>query len=215
MDLVVARVEDDVLEVNAPMVDEVLGVGEDGGDDGDGNGGDDDAASNASGDGGESGNNSEVDVSEADSILTDDGESTDSTISHISTDPSTDDDDVKDDDNDSIISEPDGPPKIVKIGPVVNAIVDDNSAEADANAEVEVVENRLNESVAWEDYTAPTGNEGDDEGDANGDAGGDEVQLRPYEHEQLRFETNLLGRIVAFEETGVSEPLLEQMLTHG
>ena len=216
MDLVVARVEEDVLELNAPVVDNALGVGaEAAGNDGDGGEGvegDGDDASNASG--GSSRTASEIDVSEADSILTDDGESSDSTISHISTDPSTDNDDVKDDDNDSIISEPSSSPRIVKVGvtrKVVDAIVDDQSAEADANAEVESIDNRANESVAWEEYETPARNDGD-EGDDEEDAG---VSLRPSEREQLRFDTNLMGRLRTFGETGVADPMLIQMLTHG
>ena len=108
MDLVVARVEEDVLELNAPPTDSALGVGDnpveaDGGDGGN------DLASNASGSTGGTDTASEIDVSEVESILSDEGSEgsgggSDSTMSHISTDPSTDEDGVKDDDNDSIIS---------------------------------------------------------------------------------------------------------------
>ena len=214
MDLVVARVEDDVLEVNAPSVDNALGVGGNGGNggnDGNGGGSDGESGSNASG-GSETA--SEIEVSEDDSILTDDGEGSDSSMSHISTDPSTDEDGAKDDDNDSIVSEPSSSPKVVRVGitrTVINAIVDDDqSAEADANARVEIVENRLDESVAWEEYETPA-----PVVDAVVDEAEVENALRPYERAQLLFDTNLVGRLRTFEETGVVEPLLVQMLTHG
>ena len=210
MDLVVARVEDDILEIDAPPVDNDLGVGVneadaiaavvDGGDQSGGSGGSETA--------------SEIDVSEVDSILTDDGDVTDSTMSHISTDPSTEDDD---DDDDSIISgehEAGLPAKAAATGltrTIVNAIVDDDqSAEADANAEVEIIENRLDESVPWEEYKAPASDDDDDDD-------GDKVEstLRPVERAQLLFETNLMGRLRTFDETGVAEPLLIQGLSHG
>lgn len=213
LDLVVARVEDDVLEIDAPAVDVALGVGE-------AVGGDNVVADNpAVDDGGADGpsgtsSSSEVEVSEDESILTDDS-------SEVSL-PST----SSDDDNDSIISEPGSPRRTVTntaIAPVVaNAIVgDDHSAEADANAEVESIENRLNESVPWENYYAPAPDGGDDDGDddggddGNGAGDDDELDLRPEEREQLRFDTNLAVRLRTFEETQTVDPMLVQMLTHG
>ena len=229
MDLVVARVEDDILEINAPedLALEARPAGD---------AADEDDAVAAVVDGNDQ-NASDIDISETDSIFTDDGESTDSTISHISTDPSTDNDD---DDRDSIdsgehspntaVKKPIDAPKVSKgdeevvtgdhcdaLPPasvatgltrtVVNAIVDDDqSAEADANAEIEPIENRLNESIPWEEYEVPQQVDDGDEG---------ETTLRPSERAQLLFETNLMGRLQTFEETGVVEPMLVQMLTHG
>ena len=220
LDLVVARVEDDELEIDAPAVDADLGVGEadegvadavaaivDGGDVGD--------QSVGSGQSDESGTTEEIAVSEEDSILTDD-DSSEVSLPSTSTD----------DDNDSIISETNSPRRIINIGKaptvVTDAIVgDDQSAEADANAEVEVIENRLNDTVPWEEYHAPPPDGGDDDdGGDGGDDGDDEdddgdLDLRPEEREQLRFETNLAVRLQTFEETQVVENQLVQMLTHG
>lgn len=225
-DLVVARVEDDVLEISAPA-DAALDVG--GVVVGDGPGG-------IVGGGPIDGPGAAVVEEESDMT------SSDSEMSHISCSTTSDGEGGSEgsgnggegvgDDSDSIVSETDSPRRIVRIGPLGNsgptvvpdAIVgDDQSAEADANAEVEVIENRHDDSIPWEDYYAPAPDGGDDSGgsddgdggDGDDDDGGDGLNLRPVERAQLRFETNLAGRLQTFAETGTADTMLVQMLTHG
>lgn len=214
-DLIVARVEDDVLELDAPEHDPAL-EGDVGA-----------VVATATATTGPTGgaavaeraesvhsasSMSEIDFSEED-MLTESSESS-----------ATEDDD----DADSIVSETDSPRRIIVINPPVasaveaNAIVgDDNSAEADANAEIEIIENRHDDSIPWEEYHAPPPeDDGDDGGDDNGGDGGDVdefdgLDLRIVERARLRFASNLAGRLRTFEETGVVEALTVQMLVCG
>ena len=217
LDLVVARVEDDILELEAPATDAVLGIGDEAAVDGD-------AGANGAA-------NQEVIVDEeSDSEVSLPSDTDSETMSHISCSTTSDSNagsDVRDgSDTDSIVSEPGSPRRIVNIGPpgtmkvVTGAIAgDDQSAEADANAEVGVIENRHDDTVPWEDYYAPApdGGDDDDDGDDGGDGDDDEgdLDLRPIERAQLRFDTNLAGRLQTFAETRVADKMLVQMLTHG
>lgn len=211
-DLIVARVEDDVLELDAPEHDAALEIGapnerivvatavseptggavvveraE--------------SVSSAS-------SMSEIDFSEEDMVTESESSATED----------------DDGDADSTVSETDPPRKVIVIKPPVASAVDtgaiagvDNSAEADANAEVEIIENRHDESIPWEDYRAPLPEDGGDD-----DGGDDEVvdefeglDLRPVELARLRFASNLAGRLRTFGETGVVEAMTVQMLVCG
>lgn len=223
LDLVVAHVgatESDVMELNAP-VGAFDAADNDGVDDHDGGrGGDDgvpeqlDAVGDVSA--------TDVAVSETSSILSEEaGSSSEQSL------PST-----TDDDTDSIDSDHEGTAsrRVVTIGvstssqsnTTADAIVGgDDGAEADANAVPEVgpVENRLNESVPWEDYVAPApdGDDGDDGGDDDGDDDDDDdfAGLGPVDRARLHFRRSLESKLHGFRATGVAEPLLIQQLTHG
>ena len=223
-ELVVAHVgatatEADLLEVNAPP----------GGIDGDPEGDHVDAVDGGANDNGDpvaveaAADPAEIAVSEVSSILSEDGES-----SSEQSLPST-----TDDDTDSIDSDHEGnaPRRLVTVvvpsdsdaRVVTNAIVgDENSAEADANAvpEVGTVENRLDESVPWEDYVAPAPDGGDDDDDGGDDDGDDDdgddfAGLGPVDRARLRFQRSLEVKLRGFQSSGVAEPLLIQQLTHG
>ena len=218
-DLVVAHVgatESDVLELRAPEDDTLDSPAQDGEASG--------ADANAGAAEGNSDAASDVAVSVASSIMSDEASS-----SSEQSLPST-----TDDDTDSIDSDREGKSvrKVVTVTipsnsdsrTVTNAIVGgDGSAEADANAvpEVKAVENRLNESseVPWEDYVAPApdGDDGDDGDDDGGDDDGDDEMagLGPVDRARLRFRRSLEDKLRFFAESGVAEPLLVQMLTHG
>ena len=215
-DLIVARVEDDVLELDAPEHDAALEIGAP-----------NDrivvatAASEPTGgavvvDRAESVSSassmSEIDFSEEDMVTESESSATED----------------DDDDADLIVSETDSPRKVIVIKPPVASAVDtdaivgdDNSAEADANAEVEIIENRHDESIPWEDYRAPPPEDGDDDGGGDDDGDGevvdefDGLDLRPVELARLRFASNLAGRLRTFGETGVVEAMTVQMLVCG
>lgn len=217
--------EADLLEINAPPgdidADNDANDGGDGGDDGGNHGGNVDNAESANA--AAAAASAEVAVSETSSIFTDEGES-----SSEQSLPST-----TDDDTDSIDSDHEGnaPRRLVTVvvpsnsdtRTVTNAIVgDDGSAEADANAVPEVgpAENRLDESIPWEDYVAPAPDGGDDDGDDGDDDGDDEDEdelaaLGPVDRARLRFQRSLEDKLRGFEASGVAEPLLIQQLTHG
>lgn len=225
-DLVVAHVgvvEEDLLELDAP-VDNALG-----GDEGNVGAGNEEPAGEGepdeAGDAAESGG-SDIDVSDASSILSDEASSS----SEMSLPSTSEEDTTEDDDNDSIVSTDNEPRRIVTVTvpanastrEVTNAIVgDDQSAEADANAVPEgaAVENRLNESIPWEQYVVPDNGDGDDGGDdgddGDGDDGDDDLDLGPVDRARLLFRRDLEIRLEAYRTTGVADSLMVQMLTHG
>ena len=223
----VGVVEEDLLELNAPVNDADLGLGRDGA--GGGNAPNDvvapadEVAVVEEVDDTDGSGESDIDVSDASSILSEEASSSEVSL------PSTSDDD----DTDSIVSNDDEPRKIVTVTlpsdsdtrVVTNAIVgDDQSAEADANAVPDggSAENRLDESIPWEEYVAPGHGDdgGDDDGDDGDDGDGDEdvddgLDLGPVDRARLLFRNDLALRMEAYRSTGVADTLMVQMLTHG
>ena len=229
----VGAVEEDLLELNAPANDPDLDAervveGDDGGNNGgnDGGGAASGTGAPAAVDGGTGESDaSDIDVSDASSILSDEASSSEVSL------PST----TDDDDTDSIISNDGDPRRIVTVTvstdsgtrEVANAIVgDDQSAEADANAVPEVgsAENRLDESIPWEEYVVPDRDGGgDDDGgdDGDGDDDGDDedadngLDLGPVDRARMLFRNDLALRLEAYRASGVADALMVQMLTHG